>query len=61
MFVGDFIFYNSIGRCDLDGGDFKVMQESIRKLCKIDDNITLFPGHGIETTLAYEKEHNPFF
>lgn len=61
MFVGDFIFYNSIGRCDLEGGDYKVMQNSIKKLCSIDKNITLYPGHGIETTLAYEKEHNPFF
>jgi len=61
MFVGDFIFYNSIGRCDLEGGNYKVMQESIKKLCKILEDVTLYPGHGIKTSLLYEKEHNPFF
>ena len=61
MFVGDFVFYNSIGRCDLDGGNFSVMQESIKKLCSIKEDITLYPGHGQSTSLLYEKEHNPFF
>ena len=61
MFVGDFIFYNSIGRCDLEGGDYNVMQDSIRKLCKFNEDIVLYPGHGESTTLSYEKEHNPFF
>ena len=61
MFVGDFIFYNSIGRCDLEGGNYQVMQNSIKKLCSINKDITLYPGHGTKTTLAYEKEHNPFF
>ena len=61
MFVGDFIFYNSIGRCDLEGGNYQVMKESIKKICKINENITLYPGHGESTNLSYEKEHNPFF
>ena len=61
MFVGDFVFYNSIGRCDLEGGDYLEMQESIRKLCRITEDITLYPGHGDATSLLYEKEHNPFF
>lgn len=61
MFIGDFVFYNSIGRCDLEGGDFNVMQESIKKLCSIKEDIILYPGHGQCTSLSYEKEHNPFF
>jgi len=61
MFVGDFIFLQSIGRCDLEGGSFIKMKESIDKLTKIKENITLFPGHGLKTTLDYEKRCNSFF
>lgn len=61
MFVGDFVFLNSIGRCDLEGGNYQTMQESISKLNELNDDIILYPGHGDKTTLLYEKEHNPFF
>ena len=61
MFVGDFVFLNSIGRCDLDGGSFIKMKDSISKLIKMENDITLYPGHGLKTTLNYEKKHNSFF
>lgn len=61
MFVGDFIFLESIGRCDLDGGSFKQMKESIENLKLIKEDITLCPGHGLKTTLEYEKKYNSFF
>lgn len=61
MFVGDFIFLESIGRCDLEGGSFIKMKESIDKLTSIKENITLYPGHGLKTTLDYEKRCNSFF
>ena len=61
MFVGDFIFLGSIGRCDLEGGNFQKMEESIDKITRISENITLYPGHGIKTTLDYEKRCNSFF
>ena len=60
MFVGDFVFKESIGRCDL-GGNFKEMEESINKLKKIDKDITLYPGHGDNTTLFDEIKNNPYF
>ena len=60
MFVGDFIFKESIGRTDLPGGSNEEMQESIKKILTYDDKINLFPGHNEETTLKYEKSHNPF-
>lgn len=60
MFVGDFIFKESIGRTDLPGGDNNDMKESLNKLLTFDENITLYPGHDDETTLKYEKEHNPY-
>ena len=60
MFVGDFVFKDSIGRCDL-GGNYQEMEASINKLKQLNKDITLYPGHGNKTTLLYEKEHNPFF
>ncbi len=60
MFVGDFVFKESIGRTDLPGGSNEEMQESIKKLLSYDDKIKLFPGHNEETTLKYEKAHNQF-
>ncbi len=61
MFVGDFIFKENIGRCDLDTGNYDIMLKSIENIKKYDDNITIYPGHGETTTLAYEKENNPYF
>ncbi len=60
MFVGDFIFKNSIGRVDLPTGNYQEMIESIEKIKKYDDDITLYPGHGEATTLGHEKKHNPY-
>lgn len=61
MFIGDFIFKESIGRCDLPGGSELEMKESIEKIKKYPKNITLYPGHYEETTLGYEIENNPYF
>ena len=60
MFVGDFIFKNSIGRTDLPGGNDKEMLESIKKIKKYPD-LTIYPGHGDKTTLQSEIENNPYF
>lgn len=60
MFVGDFIFKGTIGRCDLSGGDFNKMLESLKLIKKYDFNITLYPGHGNHTTLKDELENNPY-
>lgn len=58
MFVGDFIFEGTIGRCDLEGGDFNKMLESLEKIKKYDPNIKLYPGHGNTTMLKKELENN---
>ena len=60
MFVGDFIFKESVGRSDLPGGDINELKERLEKIKKYDDDITLYPGHGEKTTLKYEKENNEF-
>ena len=60
MFVGDFIFKEGIGRCDLPTGDFKVMKDSLRKISTYPKNTILYPGHDEDTTLGYELENNPY-
>lgn len=60
MFVGDFIFYHTIGRTDLPTGDYKQMKKSIEKIKKY-DNIDIYPGHGNITSLKEEKENNIYF
>ena len=60
MFCGDFIFNESIGRCDLPGGSEAEMKESIKKILEYPDDIKLYPGHNSNTTLGYERENNPF-
>lgn len=61
IIAGDVLFRDSIGRTDLPGGDFATLITSIKeKLFRYDDNTTVYPGHGPETTVGYEKVNNPF-
>ena len=60
MFVGDFIFKDSIGRTDLPGGNMMEMKDSIEKIKKYDKSIKLYPGHNETTTLEEELKNNPF-
>lgn len=58
---GDVLFYNSIGRTDLPGGNFDTLIESIHtKLFTLPDDVVVYPGHGPETTIGFEKRTNPF-
>ena len=59
MFVGDFVFKESIGRCDLPGGSQVEMDQSIKKLLK-HENVNLYPGHNEVTTLEEERKNNPY-
>lgn len=61
LFCGDFIFKDSIGRCDLITGNSNEMKASLEKIKKIPLNYTIYPGHGEATTLDNEKENNYYF
>jgi glyoxylase-like metal-dependent hydrolase (beta-lactamase superfamily II) len=61
IIAGDVLFYNSIGRTDLPGGNYDTLIQSIQqKLFLLPDDVTVYPGHGPETSIGYEKKTNPF-
>ena len=58
---GDVLFLEGIGRTDLPGGDHDTLLRSIRSvLWALPDEVVVYPGHGEETTIGWEKKHNPF-
>lgn len=61
VFVGDLIFYHSVGRTDFFDGSFTQLERSIRKvLYTLPDDTILYPGHGPSTTVGVERKTNPF-
>ena len=59
LFSGDTLFYASIGRTDLPGGDYQTLKASIReKLFTLADEITVYPGHDCSTSIGHEKQYN---
>ncbi|MBK8554734.1 MAG: MBL fold metallo-hydrolase [Lewinellaceae bacterium] len=61
VIAGDVLFYESIGRTDLPGGDHETLLASIRnQLFNLPDATVVYPGHGPTTTIRHEKEYNPF-
>ncbi len=60
-FTGDVLFREGIGRTDLWGGNYDTLTDSIKnKLYLLPENVKIFPGHGPESTIGYEKRNNPF-
>ena len=61
LFSGDTLFSMSVGRTDLPSGSSKSLHDSItKKLFTLDDEVTVYPGHGSKTTIGYEKANNPY-
>lgn len=61
VIAGDVLFYGSIGRTDLPGGDFATLISSIREqLLVLPEDTIVYPGHGQHTTIGFERDHNPF-
>ena len=61
LFSGDTLFHGSIGRTDLPGGDFDEEMRSItNELLTLPEDTIVLPGHMQETTVAFERDHNPF-
>jgi hydroxyacylglutathione hydrolase len=61
ILAGDVLFYQSIGRTDLPGGDYDTLINSIKdKYFPLGDEVTVYPGHGPQTTVGTERRSNPF-
>ena len=61
LFSGDTLFQLSVGRTDLFGGSQKQLIESIKtRLYTLDGAVKVYPGHGMPTTIDYERENNPY-
>ena len=52
LFSGDTLFADNIGRCDLWGGSYSVMRQSLKMLRTLDGSLTIYPGHGDTNTLS---------
>ena len=61
MFTGDTLFRKNIGRCDLYGGDFTSIKNSIKKIANLNKDYIILPGHGKASNLNYEKTYNHVF
>lgn len=58
---GDVLFFQSIGRSDLPGGDYAILEKSIQeKLYKLPEETLVYSGHGPDTSIGFEKTTNPF-
>ncbi len=61
IFTGDTLFQSSVGRTDLNGGSWSELVNSIKnKLYTLDDSIKVYPGHGMDSTIGFERENNPY-
>lgn len=61
LFSGDTIFAGSVGRTDFPTGDMGVLMRSIREVVlQLPDDVEIYPGHGEQTNVGYERTHNPF-
>ena len=60
IFTGDTLFEGTIGRTDFRGGSFETMEKSLARLRTLSPDLTIYAGHGAETTIAQELAHNPY-
>ncbi|EGO61993.1 MBL fold metallo-hydrolase [Acetonema longum] len=61
VFSGDTLFAESVGRTDFPGGSYNQLVQSIQdKLMVLPDEMTVYPGHGPQTTIGWERKMNPF-
>lgn len=61
LFSGDMLFYETVGRVDLPGGNIEEMKESLDRIMWLfDDEIKVYSGHGEMTTIGHERVNNPY-
>lgn len=60
IFSGDTLFYESVGRTDLEGGSWMELKASIEKIFALEGQYTVYPGHDQKTDLEHERRYNPY-
>ena len=61
LFSGDMLFYETVGRVDLPGGNINDMKESLDRIMWLfDDDVSVYSGHGEVTTIGHERKNNPY-
>jgi len=61
LFSGDFVFKGSIGRVDFPYSSPDDMKESIEKFLHVEENWTIYPGHGEPTSVKAEQRVLPMW
>jgi len=61
MFVGDFLFKDSIGRVDLPTGNSNDMKSSLEMIFGYPLDTIIYPGHGNSTTLKEEYKNLNYY
>ena len=60
LISGDTLFAGSCGRTDLPCGNWTTIRQSLQRLAALEEDYTVYPGHGESTTLSREKRYNPY-
>ena len=60
LFTGDTLFFESVGRTDLETGSAVQLVSSVKKLYSLEGDYRVYCGHGEETTLSHERAFNPY-
>lgn len=60
LISGDTLFFMSIGRTDFPNACPELIDSSLAKLMSLKDDTKVYPGHGEETTIGFERKQNPF-
>ena len=60
LFTGDTLFRGEVGRCDLEGGNYNAILQSVKRLAELPGDYAVYPGHDAASTLQHEREHNKY-
>lgn len=60
LISGDTLFFETMGRTDLEGGSAAEIKESLKKLMQLPDETKVYPGHGEFSSIGHERDYNPF-
>ena len=55
LFTGDTLFCRGYGRTDFPGGDFAALMHSVKRLLRLEEDLTVYPGHGASSSIFHER------